>query len=258
MFGVITLHHLQDGETFSLDESTSTGSPAPDQEMPELAPVLREMLHEQIYNVLKRNLMVGRFAPGQKLPLRGLAKSLGTSLMPVRDALQRLESLGCLSSNGNRSMTVPLFSDDELQDICALRILLEGRAAEQAAINRDKAQLADLNRFCSEIEKAVAKEDLDRFLEANYKFHMTIATMSGIAFIGDLLESLWMRMGPVVRQAKLQPRHLRKAAEFHRLAYTSIVNGDSEGAAAAIRDDVQGCYGTERDDAEDGGSELRI
>lgn len=232
-------------ETESLDDRSAGEPPAAGMEMPEFSPVLREMLHEQIYNVLKRNLMMGRFAPGQKLPLRGLAKSLGTSLMPVRDALQRLESLGCLALNGNRTMTVPRFNDKELQDICALRILLEGRAAEQAAINRDREQLIELNGFCAEIETAVLKEDLDLFLEANYKFHMMIATMSGIAFIGDLLESLWMRMGPVVRQAKLRPQHLRQAAKFHRMAYESIAERDPVGAASAIREDVSGCYGSD-------------
>ncbi|MDQ1850675.1 GntR family transcriptional regulator [Gemmobacter fulvus] len=50
----------------------------------ELEPIARHILHEQILNILKRKIMMGGFAPGQKLPLRALAKSLDTSLMPVR------------------------------------------------------------------------------------------------------------------------------------------------------------------------------
>jgi DNA-binding GntR family transcriptional regulator len=209
--------------------------------MPDLRPVLREMLHEQIFSILKRNLMMGRFAPGQKLPLRGLAKSLGTSLMPVRDALQRLESLGCLVSTGNRTMMVPLLSIKELEDIRTLRLVLEGAAAEGAATLRAEDELAELRKDCLEIETSAETHNLDLFLEANYKFHMTIAAMSRLAFIGNLLESLWMRIGPVVRQSKPDQDHIRKAVKFHWKAYEAIAAGDPAAATAAIRDDILGC-----------------
>src|SRR5271156_44576 len=127
---------------------------------PDLPPVIREMLHEQIFTVLKRNLMVGRFAPGQKLPLRGLARTLGTSLMPVRDALQRLESVGCVVSTANRTMMVPVFTNKELLDICTLRTLLEGATAERAAIERTDAELETLLHHCNQIEKSADTHDL--------------------------------------------------------------------------------------------------
>lgn len=221
-----------------MDEKTA-GEPRDDEaEMPDLPPVLREMLHEQIFSVLKRNLMMGRFSPGQKLPLRGLAKSLGTSLMPVRDALQRLESVGCLVSTGNRTMMVPIFSAKELQDIRTLRIVLEGTAAEHAAKRGTASELEELKRHCVEIAASAETHSLDLFLEANYKFHMTIAAMSRLAFIGNLLEPLWMRLGPVVRQSMPDQSHIRSAVKFHWQAYEAIAAGDATAAAIAIRDDI--------------------
>jgi GntR family colanic acid and biofilm gene transcriptional regulator len=218
-----------------------TGLRTTEADTPDLPVVLREMLHEQIFGVLKRNLMMGRFAPGQKLPLRGLAKSLGTSLMPVRDALQRLESLGCLVSTGNRTMTVPVFSIKELEDIRTLRILLEGTAAGNAATLRTEDELADLKQYCIDIEISAETHNLDLFLEANYKFHMSIAAMSRLAFIGNLLESLWMRIGPAVRQSKPNEDHIRKAVKFHWRAYQAIATQDALAAVTAIRDDILGC-----------------
>jgi len=212
-----------------------------DGDSPELEPVLREMLHEQIYTVLKRNLMMGRFSPGQKLPLRSLAKSLGTSLMPVRDALQRLESTGCLVSTPTRTMMVPHFNKKELEDIRSLRMLLEGSAAEAAARNRTPKHLEDLQRHCTDIETSAKTCDLDLFLDANYNFHMTIAEASGICFITNLLEPLWMRIGPSVRKSKPDNNHIQKAVGFHQEALRWIEAKNPDAARQAICCDILEC-----------------
>lgn len=205
---------------------------------PDLKPVLKENLQERIYAILKRNLMMGRFGPNQKLPLRGLAASLGTSLMPVRDALQRLESIGCVVSTAHRTMMVPSFSTKELEDIRMLRVLLEGRAAEAAAANRANQHLDVLSQYCADTERAVGTYDLDLFLEANYNFHMAIADASGIAFIADLLEPLWLRLGPMVRKSTPDQANIRQAVKFHRMARDAIAVGDAAAAKRAVRADI--------------------
>jgi GntR family colanic acid and biofilm gene transcriptional regulator len=205
---------------------------------PDLKPVMKENLHEKIYAVLKRNLMMGRFGPNQKLPLRGLAASLGTSLMPVRDALQRLESLGCVVSTANRTMMVPNFSRKEWEDMRMLRVLLEGRAAEAAAVNRTNEHLDALSQYCADTERSVDTYNLDLFLEANYNFHMAIADASGISFVADLLEPLWLRLGPLVRRSTPDQANMRKAVKFHRQARNAIAVGDSAAARRAVRADI--------------------
>ncbi|MCK0197918.1 GntR family transcriptional regulator [Ancylobacter sp. 6x-1] len=238
LFGVITDSSAARDD--ALDEH-STPFEDGEHEGPELAPVQREVLHEQIYGLLKRNLMVGRFVPGQKLPLRSLAKSLGTSLMPVRDALQRLESMGCLASTPLRTMVVPKYTQKELDDIRSLRMLLEGRAAEAAAVHRSDEHLARLEQHCIAIETSAQTADLDLFLEANYNFHMTIADASGICFIGSLLEPLWMRIGPSVRRSKPGQDHIRKAVGFHQSALRAIAAKDAGNARRVICEDILEC-----------------
>ncbi len=209
---------------------------------PELSPVSRDMLHEQIYEMLKRNLMMGRFTPGQKLPLRGLAKSLGTSLMPVRDALQRLESVGSVVSTANRTMMVPMFSSKELHDIRILRTILESAALERAMKNYTQEQLAKLKVFVSDICHSADISDLDSFLEANYHFHMLIAEMSDLSFISQLLEPLWMHIGPSVRQSVPNDALFRSSAQNHIDVYDAIVAGDVKTAIAALQHDISEGY----------------
>ncbi|MFC7067908.1 GntR family transcriptional regulator [Brucella rhizosphaerae] len=209
---------------------------------PELSPVSRDMLHEQIYEMLKRNLMMGRFTPGQKLPLRGLAKSLGTSLMPVRDALQRLESVGSVVSTASRTMMVPMFSSKELHDIRVLRTILEGAALERAVKNHTPEQLDRLKIYVSDICHSADINDLDLFLEANYHFHMLIAEMSDLSFISQLLEPLWMHIGPSVRQSVPNDTLFRSSAQNHLDVFEAIVAKDTEAAIIALQRDISEGY----------------
>ncbi|MEN5279315.1 GntR family transcriptional regulator [Brucella sp. TWI432] len=209
---------------------------------PELSPVSRDMLHEQIYEMLKRNLMMGRFTPGQKLTLRGLAKSLGTSLMPVRDALQRLESVGSVVSTANRTMMVPIFTTKELYDIRVLRTILETAALERAVENHTQEQLDKLKNYVADICRSAEINDLDLFLEANYHFHMLIAEMSNLAFISQLLEPLWLHIGPSVRQSVPNDKLFRSSAQHHIDVYDAIVAKDTKTAIAALQLDISEGY----------------
>jgi DNA-binding GntR family transcriptional regulator len=209
---------------------------------PELSPVSRDMLHEQIYEMLKRNLMMGRFTPGQKLPLRGLATSLGTSLMPVRDALQRLESVGSVVSTASRTMMVPVFTSKELHDIQVLRTILESAALERAVQNQTPEQLDRLKTYVSDICHSADIGDLDLFLEANYHFHMTIAEMSDLSFIRQLLEPLWMHIGPWVRQSVPNETLFRSSAQNHIDVYDAIVARDVKAALVALQHDISEGY----------------
>ncbi|MGY3353587.1 GntR family colanic acid and biofilm gene transcriptional regulator [Bradyrhizobium sp. GM0.4] len=209
---------------------------------PALAPVSRDMLHEQIYDRLKQHLMMGRFTPGQKLPLRTLAKSLGTSLMPVRDALQRLESTGCVVSTANRTMAVPQFSPKQLQDVCTLRIRLETTTVERAAVLRTDKELAALSALVVNIQRSAEKNSIDLFLEANYHFHMLIADMSRLSFVRTLLEPLWMHIGPSIRQSVPNQALFQSAARRHKEVYDAINAQDPESAAIAIERDISDGY----------------
>lgn len=205
---------------------------------PELSPLSKDLLHEQIYDVLKQNLMRGRFAPSQKLPLRGLARSLGTSLMPVRDALQRLEMVGGVVMNRSRTMMVPVYSKKQIDDILKLRVLMEGEAAQMAAMHRSEDHLVTLRQACRDTEASAGPYDIDLFLDANYTFHMTVAEASGISFIGSMLEPLWMRLGPLIRESTPSQADIRKAAHLHLLTYTAIAEQDPKAAREAVVRDI--------------------
>lgn len=207
----------------------------------ELPTVSRDSLHERIHRLLSEYMMVGRFAPGQKLPLRTLAKAVGTSLMPVRDALHQLQATGCLVSTAQGTMMVPIMTQEQTAEIVFLRALLEGQAAAYAASNRSNADLKILEKHCNEIDKAAKNADLDGFLVANYQFHMAVSHASKLVFIKDLLTPLWIRIGPVLREAKPNAEYIKSAAVSHRQIFMAISDHDAARAKSEIEYDIKRC-----------------
>src|SRR3979490_191437 len=100
-----------------------------------LARIERETVQDRVYSVLRDQLMRGGFEPGQKLKIAELAEALGTSAMPVREALNRLAAERAIESMPNRSVRVPALSRECLQDLMEARFAVEGHAVARAASN---------------------------------------------------------------------------------------------------------------------------
>lgn len=195
-------------------------------------------LHEQVFRRLRDDLMAGRFAPGQKLVLRALAGELGTSVMPVRDALQRLESLGALVSTPGRTMMVPLLGAQEHADLIRLRLVLETEAVNSAAARRSEADLADLADCCAAMRAAGERGDTAAFLSTNRGFHHAIAAAARIPFLVTLLEPLWMRIGPLVREQTPDRENMMRTAAYHDRVLRALIRRDGVAARAAIAEDI--------------------
>ena len=98
-----------------------------------LQPIARDTLQERVYLRIRQALIHSEFKPGQVLTIRELAQKLGTSIMPVREALQKLTVERVLELLPTRSVRVPVLSAEEFAEICEARMLLEGHMARLAA-----------------------------------------------------------------------------------------------------------------------------
>ena len=112
-----------------------------------LARIARETVQDRVYGVLRERLMRGGFEPGQKLKIAELAAALGTSAMPVREALNRLAAERAIESMPNRSVRVPSLSKDSLRDLMETRYAVEGLAVSRAASNMDEPTLLLLRQI---------------------------------------------------------------------------------------------------------------
>lgn len=156
-------------------------------------------LHERVYQEIVKALMSGQFAPGQKLTSRKLAAELGTSDMPVRSALSRLQSLRALSALPNGSMEVPPMTAESFRQLMDMRYLLEGAATEAATSRINGNNLRTVRRNCKELTDAARSGDIELYLRWNYEFKFSIYRHCGNDQMIFTIETLWMQVGPFLR-----------------------------------------------------------
>lgn len=206
-----------------------------------LRPVGRGALHAQILRQIKQRLITGQFRPGQKLPLRALADELGTSAMPVRDALQRLASIGVLTAGPNRPMQVPELRSADLLEIREIRVALEGAAAERAARFAGGRALERLETCLSRLTAAADQGCATEFFLANWRFHLELMSAGNSPVTLSMIEPLWLRMGPALRLSKPDRRHFALAIPVHAEIVAAIRAHDLPAARAAVARDINAC-----------------
>src|SRR6201996_654178 len=139
-----------------------------------LARIDRETVQDRVYSVLRDRLMRGGFEPGQKLKIAELATALGTSAMPVREALNRLAAERAIESMPNRSVRVPSLSKESLRDLMEARFAIEGLAVSRAAANIDAATVELLRKLIVAQSVTDAKHVSEASAEQNRAFHFAI------------------------------------------------------------------------------------
>ena len=198
----------------------------------------RETIHELVYQEIRRSLMVGSFAPGDKVSLRNLAQQLGTSLTPVRGAVNRLTAEGAFQVLPNRWVVIPPMTREKFEEITAWRVKLESAAARKACARLTPAGLARIRRLNRQIGASMRKSgDRKDLLVINHDFHFAIYRAAGSKVLLGMIESLWLQEGPFTYYSLLSPRALWNASH-HDSIIAALARRDADAAAEAVRRDI--------------------
>jgi DNA-binding GntR family transcriptional regulator len=211
---------------------------AADRNAAAISPVVRNTLQDQAYNKLREALMSGLFKPGQSLTLRATAEVMGTSPMPVRDAVRRLEIEHALEPRPNRTLGVPEMTHASLLELRDVRVALEGLAAERAAMLIEPRELAVVDGHYQDLAAAAAAGDHGAYLRANWAFHTAIYRASRSQLLVSLIEPTWMRIGPYVGLMLPDRRSLIDSLGNHLRALRALQQRDSATARQAIGQDI--------------------
>lgn len=206
-------------------------------------PVSKLSLPEQVFFSLRDALMAGRFSPGQRIPLRSIATAMGTSTMPVREAVNRLVAIGALELLPNRRVSVPLISPERYQDLTKAKVLIESSVAEANFALITEKELAELEtlhaEMCALKTHSRSPENVQDYLELNKRFHFTIYALCKSKTLMDIIESLWIQVGPYFNLLHDEP-----TSWSGNNNHQEIINAIKEGSAAklkqAISNDLQG------------------
>lgn len=153
-------------------------------------------LSEKAYHHIRQQVFAGELAPGDRLVNRALAKQLGTSFIPVREAISRLASEGLVEQVAGAGAFVRIFDRQEISEIYDVRELFEPFAAAEAARFLTDHELAELESLLNEWEalgvvilkrkRGATETDLDRWLEINERFHEIMIAGSRNRFLSKI------------------------------------------------------------------------
>lgn len=194
------------------------------------------------YRALKMAVLGGTFYPGTTVTLAKLSDMLGTSEMPVREALKRLTAEGAFEALPNRSARIPVLSRAVVKQILDLRVELESRAAAQAAENMSKRHIDELIALDSAMGLALDEHQLRKYVALNMEFHFLIYRLAANEPLLSLIEALWLRMAPVVAFNLTQQDAQEQFDEAGRAHHGNIIKAfqaqDLQRASAEIRADL--------------------
>jgi len=205
-----------------------------------LQPIVRQSVNEAVYQALRNKLMHGEYRAGQLLGIQDLADALGTSTMPVREALRRLVAQQGLEPMRNGTTRVPLITPARLADIRRARILVEGTVTEWAGPRLAAATLDQLAQLALEItEERRTREGVPSSLEKNRIFHFTIYGAAESPVMVAMIESLWLQSGAYLRETReLLHTDDKPADRLHESTVEALRAGDWARARQHIQEDI--------------------
>ncbi len=193
--------------------------------------------HERLYRALRVQVMHGELAPGQALTLRGLAATFGVSMTPAREAVRRLVAEGALTMSSSGRVSTPELSNERIEEMAAIRALLEPELASRALPRAHFALIERLQAINTANAEAVAKQDAVGYIRTNLEFHRTLYLRAQAPAMLAIAETVWLQLGPTMRALYGRLRR-NEPPQHHRVIIAALRAGDDPGLRLAVRTDV--------------------
>ena len=205
--------------------------------MAEEAKINEPSFQDRIYRELRQKIMLGDLTPGQSLTLRGVAESYEVSMTPAREVLRRLAAEGALIvTNTGRFMT-PILSNDRLEELAALRGLLEPEIAARALPRAHLTLIDRLQLINSRISQAVIQKEPISYVQANLEFHRSLYLRAQAPAILALVENIWLRIGPTMRNL-YEKVGVNETPVHHLSILAALKSGNESELRLMVRTDV--------------------
>jgi DNA-binding GntR family transcriptional regulator len=151
-------------------------------------------LRQSVYDALIDLIVGGELPPGQHMVETDLARQLGVSRQPIREALHRMEAEGWVDLRPSQGAFVHVPTDSEVDNLLDVRALLEAEAARLAARAPSQAQVARLREICREGQAAADTDDFGEAVTVNSVFHAEVAAIGGNAVLAELADIVGRRV----------------------------------------------------------------
>jgi len=183
---------------------------------------------------LREAIILGELTPGTPLRLEDLARTLGTSISPIREAVRQLEALGLAEHVPHHGAKVMSLDVEELRELFSIRLALEGMAVRRAAELFEPADASRARTHLTAFDAARHAGDVRAAVREHSAFHFALYEASRSSWLVRLIRPAWdscERYRPVLLTGELQDRH----GELDDELLAACSSHDADRAAAALR-----------------------
>jgi len=190
---------------------------------------------KRVYNYIREQILSGVIAPNERLLETKIAKQIGTSRTPVREALHSLELEKLIKSIPSVGYTVEPISEDEVKQICEIRRVIEGLAARWAMEKAQTKLVKDLGKNIATAENKVSTGDVKVFVDLDAQFHEIIAKLSRSGHLLELSRFLRRQMLRYRIQSIYSKDNVLRAIKGHKQILKAIEGADIDAVEKAMR-----------------------
>jgi DNA-binding GntR family transcriptional regulator len=203
------------------------------------APLDNRTLREQVVDHLREEILSSRLAPGAELGEVALARSLGISRGPLREAIGQLAAEGLVTIAPRRGAVVTRLTRQEFVDAYQVREALESLAIKLAVPRLSEAEKGELHSMCEAMEHEAEAGNAERFFEINRDFHRLLVDASGNRKLQAVHAQLIAQMGRLMKKSAELRGGLRQSAAEHRAILAAVDSGDPARAARLLEDHIE-------------------
>lgn len=198
-----------------------------------------------VYDRLRDSILSGEMRPGQRVNIDALARELGISKIPLREAVQRLTAQGLIvQPNPHAGALVAPLSLREMRGVYLARAAIEGLAARVAAQYITEAEVGELAELHEQMIFQNQRGKLSPMSELNRQFHTAIANATGYATLRELTDNTLLRVLHYRVGVRVEPVWDKVIAE-HAMILDALRRGDPAAAELAAREHVEWQLGVE-------------
>ena len=158
-------------------------------------------------------------------------------MTPAREAVRRLVAEGALTLSASGRVTTPELSNDRIEELAALRSLIETELASRALPRAHMALIERLSLINNSISEAIVKGDAVAYIRTNLEFHRTLYLRAQAPAMLAMAETVWLQLGPTMRALYGRLRRT-EVPKNHRLILAALRAGDEPSLRLAVRSDV--------------------
>ncbi|HAP57735.1 MAG TPA: GntR family transcriptional regulator [Sphaerochaeta sp.] len=189
---------------------------------------IQNSLSDQVYTMLKDQILSGQLKGGMKIPEESLADQFGVSRTPIREAIRRLAEYGLVTIKPRSHATVSAITEQEANDIARVRVALEQLAIESIDEASYSRNVKELSRYAADCQYAMGIGDRATVFEQDSLFHLALVRSSGNSALISICERLDAKIQQLRIAQNLPDDELSYYLGQHAQMMTLLKNGDKE------------------------------